>query len=356
MTELEQIMSELYVADEIFEKQEQIHAEMLKANKKFDSEFSFNFKGEKLYANSEGEIVYKMARNCYEFKGLTDEEVAEKQINVYKNNVTNEPNKKDSLVFYVSIGLGIVAWALFLVFLKDKIPNILVRIILGLVVGAAVLCLSVLVLGKAFFSEVKVEYLGDPELAKAYLEAYREYNLHKDKSKVSASEVASKAYFYVVMTRYKRQYDEAVDRLNKYKGNIGNQKGQAKKQLALLQENLNQLAVYHGELTRKAEAIPPAYLQDRATVTKLLTLVLNKRADTVKELINLYETEAWREKVIDRLDRQYQLTFEASKATLIALSEINASICSLHSSVSNIKPTTKVTVKNETVVDIKVNN
>lgn len=358
MTEKEQILLELYVADEIFEKQEQLNAQIAKIGAKQESEFTFRFNEETLSANSEGEIVFQMGKACKEFKYSNPTCVEPK---VYKLDYTKKKDKKENAGVIISFLLALLSWVGFtLRFIsKHKQSNmfgpIFYGIILGALIGFGVLIAVSFILGLLVSPSAKEkDYIGDPKLAKEYLDAYRKYK--ENENNENYNKLISTAYFYVVMTRYKADYERFVAALEKYKNEYHQKVAMRNKQISDVKQKINEVVVYHGDLCGKLEALPPAYIQDRATVTKLLTLVLNKRADTVKELINLYETEKWREKVINRLDRQYQLTYEAAKTTLQALSEINSSIGAIYDSVSKIKPVTNVKVDNKTVVDVKVNN
>ena len=358
MTEKEQILLELYVADEIFEKQEQLNAQLAKIEAKEDKDFTFSFNGQKLSADSEGEIVFKMGEACKEFYGQGGPTRVEPI--VYKPSYIKKKKKIDDVTVPIAFVIGLLSWVGFTIrfILKHKQDTmfgpILYGIILGFLVGFGMCLASVFILSLFVPVAKEKDYFGDLELAKEYLNAYRKY---KEKENTeNYNKLVSTAYFYVVMTYYKADYERFVAAHQEHLKECNQKYEMRKKQISNVKQKINEVVVYHGDLCSKLEVLPPAYIQDRQTVTKLLTLVLNKRADTVKELINLYETEKWREKVVDRLDRQYQLTYEATKATLRALSQINSSIGMIHASVLKIKPVTNVKVDNKTVVDVKVNN
>ncbi len=56
------------------------------------------------------------------------------------------------------------------------------------------------------------------------------------------------------------------------------------------------------DVVSKCKVLPQNYC-NREFATRALLLIDNKRADNVKELINLYETEKWQNKVLDNLEQ-----------------------------------------------------
>lgn len=77
---------------------------------------------------------------------------------------------------------------------------------------------------------------------------------------------------------------------------------------------------------KKCVVIPSFYASSEDAIQKMCFLYINKRADNIKDLINLYETEKWREKVLDKLDIQNNLLNEVGKAMVASLNSVQNSI------------------------------
>lgn len=86
--------------------------------------------------------------------------------------------------------------------------------------------------------------------------------------------------------------------------------------------------------------VPIFYLNDPNAVNKMLFLMLNKRADTVKELVNLYEQENWQESILAKLDITNQSMIVQSKITLEGLIKTNENISNLIYGLENMQFTT----------------
>ncbi len=83
--------------------------------------------------------------------------------------------------------------------------------------------------------------------------------------------------------------------------------------------------------------IPMYYLDDSNAVNKMLFLMLNKRADTIKELINLYEQETWQASILEKLDTTNQTMIIQSKIMLEGLVKTNENIERLINDLENME-------------------
>ena len=83
--------------------------------------------------------------------------------------------------------------------------------------------------------------------------------------------------------------------------------------------------------------IPSYYLQNPQAVRKMLFLVLNKRADTVKELVNTYETEKWQEQVLAQLGVYCKAMAVQSQQQIETLIAINERLTALHYDITHLE-------------------
>lgn len=69
----------------------------------------------------------------------------------------------------------------------------------------------------------------------------------------------------------------------------------------------------------------------------MLFLIPNKRADTVKELVNIYETEKWQEQVLSQLGVYCKAMAVQSQHHLDALLAVNERLSALHYDITHLE-------------------
>lgn len=80
------------------------------------------------------------------------------------------------------------------------------------------------------------------------------------------------------------------------------------------------------ENVKKNSLVPVYYLNDSEAVEKMLFFMLNKRADTIKELVNLYETAKWQDSVLEQLQITNNNLIEQNYALIDATLKVDESI------------------------------
>lgn len=86
----------------------------------------------------------------------------------------------------------------------------------------------------------------------------------------------------------------------------------------------------------QASIIPSYYLNNKDAVKRMLFLMLNKRADTVKELVNVFENEKWQQEVLGRLSAYTQGLVTQNRVVLQGLVAINDSVNAASNNVSKL--------------------
>lgn len=87
----------------------------------------------------------------------------------------------------------------------------------------------------------------------------------------------------------------------------------------------------------KQSIIPSYYLNDPLVVQRMLFLILNKRADTVKELTNTYETEKWQQEMLGKVGYYNQMLFEQNDKMIKSLILVNEAKSVLYNNLANLE-------------------
>lgn len=111
-----------------------------------------------------------------------------------------------------------------------------------------------------------------------------------------------------------------------------------------------QLKKIYNELIEK---IPlPAKYRDEQSVSCLLALVSDGRATTLKEAINLYEEEKFREEVLNKLDNLTNYVNDLAIVMAKGLNEVIKSNMRIYGQLKEINTTTKLGLYNDIIDDI----
>lgn len=140
----------------------------------------------------------------------------------------------------------------------------------------------------------------------------------------------------IMIERNKVLYDYYSDTLSALSQKFDAMKEVIKKRRV---ENLARIGAIQNSFReiKNNSIIPMYYLDDSNAVNKMLFLMLNKRADTIKELINLYEQETWQASILEKVEIINQSMIIQSKIMLEGLVKANANIERLVNDLENLE-------------------
>lgn len=155
--------------------------------------------------------------------------------------------------------------------------------------------------------------------------------------KKTTQKTAERQKELIAYTNYKQQYEQDLDLAIKKRTDIK----------YLIKSLIFSLKV-----------IPEFYAQDCDAIKKICFLFVNKRASNVEDLINLYETEKWRNKVLQSVDGFKRVVYMSQQNLSSQLCALNANVSLANKSlieIANKINDVKIDVDVKTTVHVEDN-
>ena len=101
-------------------------------------------------------------------------------------------------------------------------------------------------------------------------------------------------------------------------------KQQYERDLALANKKQTDIKYLISPLIFNLKVIPPYYAENPDAIKKMCFLFMNKRASNIEDLINLYETEEWRNKVLQSINGFKNVLYMSQQNLASQLRALNA--------------------------------
>lgn len=356
LTEYEQLVSEAFTAVKFFETEKQARGEIAKYKGEIDSlekkrdktissienekpVIKISFEGKTINATNKNDIDTFIIYNGKKFgKPLSKSEP--KNDSCFENPIEGKFWKINIISAIVG---AVFLFGLFLtneiLALKgnafipsNKFHDIWLFDILGGAIGAAALSMFVcLIITFVAF----IDYRTNNGKAKNCIHRYRDELRNRTKT---------------LHTVYASELQELYKGFDNAKGGYVQKEINA---LTIRQEcRMNSLDVYRSEVSKldndlntciqnhqnfeKNTVIPFYYISKEEVAKKMLFLLLNKRANNVTDLINLYETEEWRNKLLETISSEFKAVHQANVAMCSQLASLNTKTDFMIESINNV--------------------
>ena len=299
MTEKEIILSELWTAHNYYEKREQIAQnidEVIGSSIDLEPDsVKFIVKGNEFHSKEELEQYYSCAEEKAELQEIKATKIKIKWWHI--------------LLFAITTYLSFQ-----LIVLGNSTGNIGLAVVGGLFVIASLTLLATIlltILQQYFEKKSKISNITQTIETK-----------EKDYENIKSQLTSAVENFEAKAKESEIKYKNKKNELAKTESNL-------RSSLETLEDSF--------KLFLPTSIIPATYLMDGDTASKLLVIMLNKRADTVKELINIFETEKWRNLLLNTICDNVSILYEQNEQLLNQLALANENVKNLANIVNNLE-------------------
>ncbi len=317
LTEKDQIIRDLYVM-ETFYKNKEKYDKLLSQEETKITRAEIKVLGSNHYVESEDDILKEFALHGNKFN---DNYGKNKPIEVKKISLDSNANIDDSyfivgMIVFGSIFLVFGIWCLimliyWLVVDPDYVRNenvLYIATFILLVLGIVPIVIGVkkiIAIRQATKKATESERLNKESL-------YQIKEWEKEQDEIIANRMS------LVESLYKDEYETAKNMYNKLIAEYNQCKNEYLVKIHNIYSSIIEL--------KKNSIIPIYYLENSEAVEKMLFFMLNKRADTIKELVNLYETTKWQENMLNELSSTNNALIQQNLVTIQGMLKIDSSI------------------------------
>lgn len=308
LSEKELIIRDLYVVNNYYKNKSQ-YDKILQQKQICVDKSEVEILDKRYVVSSEKEIIDIFVKNGTKFNDDLGKNVP-KPFNAKKPEETYKNPKSLLTVAILAIIFGFIPGLAMVIvsFLNEQLQVLaafgFVLLAAGLIVAASGILLSV---------ENKKIMQESEEYEKAKKENYR-----LTMEWAESQESIKKERYNNVKVVYQNELDKCLE---EYRSNIeryNKTKNDHIFQIEQITDEINRL--------KRNSIIPIFYLDNDNAVEKMLFFMLNKRADTVKELVNLYETTVWQDAILKQLYLTNKNLIEQNLVHIEGLLKIDDSI------------------------------